>query len=269
LAGKSWSRKWKFTTGQPGPNVESAAKSVVARLNHFRMNAGLLKVMLDEGLSRGCQSHAEYLAKNADTLIKTMASVNDEDPNLPWFTADGLRTARRSYVFSNAPVPSMQIDDLLATFSSRVVLLDPNLQRIGFGAAHDIGRGWRCVLDPNGGRGAGRVVLFPAPDQRDTPILGFDRLDAGEAKPGFPITVTFPERSVVRNAQATLMDAEKKEVAFALVSPERPLNDQQPRNVVGVYPLAPLRAGHSYRVNLSAIVNGKEWRQAWQFTTAK
>src|SRR5260370_21606211 len=73
--------------------------------------------------------------------------VNDEDVNLPGFTREGLRSAQQSMVFTNAPTPFFQVDDLMATFSSRVYLLDPRLQRIGFGCFHDVGRGWRCVLD--------------------------------------------------------------------------------------------------------------------------
>lgn len=55
--------------------------------------------------------------------------------------------SRRSDVLSNTPTPLTQIDDLMATFSRRVYLLDPTLRRVGFGTAQEIGKGWRCVLD--------------------------------------------------------------------------------------------------------------------------
>jgi len=269
LAGKPWEKKWKFTTIEAGLSTEAATRVVVDRLNAFRAQAGLGAVTLDEVLSRGCQLHSEYLAKNADALIKSKASVNDEDPQLPWFTAEGLRASKQSLVFTNAPTPVMQIDDLMATFTARMLLLDPNLQRVGFGCAHDVGRGWRCVLDPNGGRGDARILLYPAPKQEDVPLLGFDRIDDAKGPLGFPITVTFPQRSVVRNAAASLTDAADGNVALFLSSPEKPLNAKQQRNTIGVHPLEPLQAGKSYAVTVSAVVNGKEWRQSWQFTTAK
>lgn len=267
VVGKAWEKKWTFTTGISGPSPDAAIKSVIERINHYRALAGVPGAVSDESLSRGCQLHAEYLAKNADALLKSKASVNDEDPELPWFTAEGLKSARQSFVFSNAPTPVMQIDDLMATFTSRVVVLDPNLQRIGFGAAHDVGRGWRCVLDPNGGRGDGRIVVYPAPQQTDVPLLGYDQFEQAKGKIGFPVTVAFPQRAVVRNAQATLMDGDKS-IDFVLSSPEKPFDKSQ-RNVVSIHPLMSLQVGRTYAVTVSAIVNGKEWRQSWQFVTVK
>jgi hypothetical protein len=250
-------------------SVKDAARRMIDRINHMRVQAGLGTVGLDDDLSRGCQFHAEYLVKNADLLMKRKAPVKDEDLQLPGFTAEGLKAARQSLVFSNAPTPVMQIDDLMATFSLRIDLLDPNLQRVGIGCAHDVGRGWRCVLDPYGGRGDGRIHLYPVPQQTDVPLLGFDRLDAGKSQPGFPITVAFPHRSIVRNVQAALKDGGGMDVDVAISSPEKPLNERLQQNIVGVHPLAALQAGQTYAVTVSAIVNGKEWRQSWSFTTQK
>ena len=269
VAGKAWEKKWKFTTQDAGLSAEKAARAVVDRFNQYRSRAGLSDVALDEALSRGCQLHAEYLAKNADVLAKTKASVNDEDPELPWFTAEGLRSARQAFVFTNAPTPVMQIDDLMATFTSRVFLLDPALQRIGFGAAHDVGRGWRCVLDPNGGRGDARIILYPAPNQDNVPLLGFDSIAGAKNKPGFPITVTFPQRAMVGNVQASLEDARKNSLDVSVSTPEKPLVDKLQRNTVAVHPLEILQPGQIHHVTVSAIINGKEWRKSWQFTTTK
>ncbi|MBI1832591.1 MAG: DUF4339 domain-containing protein [Planctomycetes bacterium] len=267
-AGKTWQQKWKFTTGEGGPSAAAATQMVLDRLNHYRATAGLNRVTLDEAQARGCQLHAEYLAKNADILIQRKAPVNNEDENLPGFTREGLRAALQSDVFSNAPIPTTQIDDLMATFTRRVYLLDPNLQRIGFGCYHDIGRGWRCVLDVNGGRGDSRIVVFPAPNQEDVPIIGFDAIADAKGDPGFPITVVFPRQTSLRNVQAVLSDAGDKDVPIVVSSPERPLNPKLQRSIIGVHPLAALRPGQTYSITISAIANGKEWRQTWRFTTS-
>jgi uncharacterized protein YkwD len=269
LGDKAWDKKWKFTTGEGGLSVPTATRLVVDRLNQYRAKAGLSAIVLDEKLSYGCQLHAEYLARNAEVLLKKNASVNDEDVNLPGFTREGLRSAQQSMVFTNAPTPVFQVDDLMATFSSRVYLLDPRLQRIGFGCFHDVGRGWRCVLDVNRGRGDSRVVVYPAPKQEDVPATGFDLIKDAQGSPGFPISVTFPPQMKLGKAQAALKDADDKDVDFLLSTPEKPLNAKFQRGIIGIHPLAPLQAGRVYSVTVSVIVNGTEWRKNWQFTTAK
>jgi hypothetical protein len=207
--------------------------------------------------------------RNADVLQKRKASVNDEDPLLPGFTAEGLTAAGASLVFTNAPTPVMQIDDLMATFANRVYLLDPQIARIGFGCAHDVGRGWRCVLDINRGRGGAPITVFPAPKQSDVPLVGFDQVPAAKGSVGFPITVLFPSHAILRNAQAILVDGNNKDVNVWVSSPQTPLNARLQRTIVGVHPLEPLEPGMSYTVRISVIVNGSEWRQSWPFTTAK
>jgi uncharacterized protein YkwD len=269
LAGKAWEKKWKFTTGEGGLTVPEATRIVIDRLNQYRTQAGLGKIVQDEKLSYGCQLHAEYLAKNAEVLLKKNAPVNDEDVNLPGFTREGLQAAQQSDVFTNAPTPVTQVEDLMATFSRRVHLLDPNLQRIGFGCYHDIGRGWRCVLDVNRGRGAARVVVFPAPKQEDVPTIGFDSLKESKGVPGFPISVVFPRQANVGKAQAVLKDANDKEVDILISTPEKSLTANPQRGIVGVHPLEPLQAGSAYTVTVAVVVDGFEWRQEWQFTTAK
>lgn len=267
LAGKAWEKSWKFTTGDER-SVETARREVLERVNHFRAIAGLGAVALDETQTRGCQLHAEYLAKNADILSKRKAPVSDEDPELPGFTAEGRLAARQSQVFTNAPVPVLQIDDLIGASITRQALLDPSLQRVGIGCANDVGRGWRCVFDPNGGRGESRILLYPGPKQVDVPLVGHDRIESAK-NPGFPISVIFPRNASVRKAEAVFTDAANKDVDVRISSPEKPLHPTLQRSTIGVHPLEPLRPGQTYSVTVAALVNGKEWRQTWQFTTAR
>ncbi|MSU78778.1 MAG: DUF4339 domain-containing protein [Gemmataceae bacterium] len=268
LDGKPWQKKWAFTTDDSGLSVAAAKKQVLDRLNRYRTEAGLPAVEANETLGRGCQLHAEYLVKNTDQILKMNGSVNDENPLLDGFTAEGAHAARQSDVFSNAPTPLTQIDDLMATFMRRVYILDPELQSIGFGCAHDIGRGWRCVLDLHGGRGNSRVIVYPARDQENVPTVGYDHIDGVKGNPGFPISVIFPRLAKLNNAQAVLVDADKNNVDVRVTSPEQPLNEKLQRSIVGIHPLAMLRPNHIYTVTLSVLVDGAEWRQMWQFKTA-
>jgi uncharacterized protein YkwD len=268
LAGKAWEKKWKFTTGDGGPSVADATRQVLDRLNRQRVGVGLNAIELDKDLSRGCQLHADYLVKNADAIAKKNASVNEEDQNLPGFTLDGRRSAQQSHVFTHAPAPVVQIDDLMAS-ASRVHLLDPNLQRIGFGCAHDIGRGWRCVLDLKAGRGESRVVAYPAADAADVPLVGFDRLPDVAGRPGFPISIVFPQRAKLGDVQAVLKDGSGNNVDIHVSSPAKPLDKERQRNIVGIHPVKSLEPRMQYSITVSVIVDGSEWRQTWQFTTKK
>ena len=195
LAGKAWEKKWSFKTGESGISKLQATRLVLERLNQARAHAGLGSVVNDEKLSQACQLHADFLVKNADSMLRQKASVNDEDPLLPGFTAEGVRAARRSDVFTDVPVPTMQIDDLLATFTRRVYLLDPNLQSVGFGCADDVaglalrsGSPWRsrrwacdplsgtqsreCALDQRGAHRGSQGCRAWLPDYRDFPQAG-------------------------------------------------------------------------------------------------
>ncbi len=267
-AGKPWERKWKFRTSSQGASDSKLSELQIERINFYRQKAGLATVVLDPQLSKGCQAHAEYLVKNSEELTKRKLSLNSEEPSLPGYTAEGLLASRRSDVLSNTPSAITQIDDLMATFSRRVYLLDPTLRRVGFGTAQEVGKGWRCVLDMIGGRGEERVILFPAPKQEGVPLVGGDRLsDVSEIRTGFPITVTFPARLTVRSAQAILTDADGKEVDIHLSSPERPLHAPLQRNTICVHPRVVLLPASTYSITVSAVVAGREWRQTWQFTT--
>lgn len=263
LAGRPWQKDWTFTTGDGGISSAAAKKAVLDRINHHRALAGLAPASADPTLSRGCQFHADYLMQNRLALAKSKFSPNDEDPLLPGYTAEGLRASRQSDVFTDAPTPIIQIEDIMSTFSRRVYLLDPALQRIGYGCAHDIGRGWRCVLDLNGGRGDSRIILFPAPNQTDVPTAGLD------PSRGFPISISFPNRTLPQNAQAVLTDAAGKSVQIAVSTPQTPLLPAQPPSTVAILPTAALQPGQTYSITAAAIINGSEWRQTWQFTTRR
>jgi hypothetical protein len=148
-------------------------------------------------------------------------------------------------------------------------LLDPQITRIGFGCSHDIGRGWRCVLDINRGRGGAPTIVYPSPKQANVSLVGFDEIPVAKGNAGFPISVVFPLQAKLRNAQAILVDGNNKDVNVWVSSPQTPLNARLQRTTIGVHPLEPLEPGMSYTVTISVIVDGSEWRQSWPFTTAK
>jgi hypothetical protein len=89
------------------------------------------------------------------------------------------------------------------------------------------------------------------------PTVGFDK-----SSPGFPISVHFPAHATLQVMQKALLkgpEGKETELAANLL-----------QNVVSVQPLAPLQPGTEYSVTVAVIVNGtSEWRETWQFTTAR
>jgi uncharacterized protein YkwD len=263
-----WQKSWQFTTGTAGPTPAKAAARTLERLNAARTAAGLSVMTADPLLSRGCQAHAEYLVRNAALINAKKIGTNDEDPKLSGFTAEGKQSAHQSYILSRAPDPQALADEIMGSVSWRAYLLDPRLRRLGLGFSNDLGRGWRCVLDPFGGRGGDQVVRYPAPDQEAVPCAGVERAPGQTTVLGYPISVTFPPQVKLLGGNGTLTDAEGTTIETILSTPEQPLDPAQPpRSTVCLYPRTPLRSAQTYQVTLSAVTNGKQWRQSWQFTT--
>src|SRR5262245_24588073 len=148
------------------PAADTAA---VERLNAYRKAAGLAPVEQDADLSKGCQAHARYLAQNIAQLNKGLR-IDDEDPALPGFSEDGRRAAKASFSAFDRKDPAAPIYRWMAALFIRLNLLDPELRRVGWGAAQDAGKGWVVVLDLFRGKGSTQVVVYPADGQKDVPV---------------------------------------------------------------------------------------------------
>jgi uncharacterized protein YkwD len=126
-------------------------EKILAQLNTVRREAGLPLVRLDAELSRGCRSHACYLARNAINPLTHGMAIHKEDASLPGATPEGVRAANKA-VIAVLLDPGTCLENWMATLYHRIPLLAPNLQRIGFGHARMEGRKWVCVLDTGNGR---------------------------------------------------------------------------------------------------------------------
>lgn len=267
--GEKFKRIWSFTTGKAGPNAGDAVQQAVDRFNLGRTAAGLPAVTLDVDLSKACQAHADYLVRNATRRGDPKVSVNDESPGDPGFTEMGQAAARRSDIFSLAPSPTSQIDDLFGSLHRRSFALDPRLRRIGLGCTNDVGVGWVNVLDLSSGRDVGEPVVFPKDGQKNVPIVGNDRLPRRENEAGFPITVSFPSRPVTNEVEATLRTVAGKAVDVAVFAGDTPIDAKHPQpNVIVVVPREPLSPGTGYVVSIRAKVDGAAWMKNVRFATA-
>src|SRR5262249_19221665 len=108
-------------------------------------------VTLDDTLSRGCRRHANYVARNLDNPKVQGLGVHDEDTTLPGATAEGAK-AGKAAVSAIISDPLDSVDGWLATLDHRIPILDPLLQRVGYGQdLHPI-KGWVTVMDAGNGR---------------------------------------------------------------------------------------------------------------------
>ena len=258
-------------TGQERERSAARIDAFLTRLNHCRRQCGLKEVSLSAELSDGCADHARYLARNVSPQEAAPQTVYRQDPANPEFSNAGDKTARVALV--NYAEPEHALDRWIGRLFSRAQLLDPSLEQVGVGFAQNSLGAWVCVANPVHGRRddapAAGAFLYPAPNQREVPCIGFDRIDEAKGPAvGFPISVIFPRQTIVRDVRATLTDEDGATVDVRVSTPEQPLNAKLQGKTVALHPLRPLQAGHSYGVVLTATVNGVEWQQSWQFTTA-
>ncbi len=159
------------------------------------------------------------------------------------------------------------IDELLAEPPSRLRLLDLDLARVNLGAGLVLG-----VAPP----GQTSIILYPADGQKDVPP-GFPGNEVPDPVPlakdkvaGYPLTVTFPAGTRLRQATGRLLDADGQEVPAWFSSPETPANPQF-KNYQGttlcIIAKDLLQYGATYKVEMSANSNGQAWSRRWTFST--
>ena len=149
-----------------GPNPAHAAVPAdsdwLGWLNLYRSMAGVGPVTEDGTLSAGDRLHARY-------LIEEGVLTHDEDPSSPWYTPDGAAAGHQSniaYVGGGAATGRQFLDVWMRAPFHEVGLLDPKLQRVGFGTFSN-GAVTAGALNVEAGRGAvppGTTfpVVFPA-----------------------------------------------------------------------------------------------------------
>lgn len=254
--------------------------AIVARLNHYRKAAGLEPVHLDPKLSKGCQAHADYVARNLGDGPITIA-VHKEESGKPGYTKEGDEAGRRS-VIKFAPVKNPGggagvMDTFIHSLYHRKDPLHPDLMGIGVGVAKS-DRFMIYVVGCPAGYKASREVVYPADGQKAIPLT----LAKGEVpnpvppegrkrKVGYPITAAFAYAAKIKGAKVVLTDAAGKEVKGWVSSPEVPANKEWPTNsaTICIIPKQPLEPDTVYKVRMSATVNGKKWEKSWRFTTVK
>jgi uncharacterized protein YkwD len=281
VGGAAWHYEGTFTTGRgpadPGAapaDRAATARAVLAQVNGYRKEAGLPAVTLDAGLSRGCQAHADYLVRNEDQPSTQGLGGHDEDPKLPGYSEAGQKAGKAADIAFDVE-PLAAVPAWMASLFHRLPLLDPELRRVGFGAARGERSGWVVVVDVTSGRGSDRPVFCPADGQKDVPTAyhAGERPDpipeSKDRKAGFPVSVQFPRGARVQDAAARLTDAAGRDVPAWVLTPEKTVDRDLQRNSVCLIAGQPLRPATTYAVSVTARVDGADWKETWKFTTRK
>lgn len=259
----------KLPTGKeelapPAIPLEEQLATFVARLNVLRQGAKLPTIVIDADLSRGCQAHADYIAKNRyHPRLTGPGAFQIEDPDLPGYTAEGRKAALASFTILSEPLAAL--DHWASRVINRPPLLQPELERIGLGAARTERGEWITVFDSTRGH-AVPTVAFPAAGQKNVPLT-FSGGPEAEADAGFPVSLQFPQTKSPIAVNAFLADERGNRIPILLSTPEDPLPGVRRPGLIGMIPKQPMAPKSVYKASVEAKVDGMPFKKEWQFTT--
>lgn len=250
------------------------------QLGAYRASAALGALTVDPQWSADAERHAAYTV-NEDSL------GHFQRPTSPWFTVAGDQAARNGNVMATgrAATDAYAIDLWMQGPFHALGILDPRLERTGFGVSRDARGRFRmaATLDVIRGRtrpssAASWPVIWPA-DGRQVPIgvyTGNEYPDplapcrGYEAPTGLPILAQFGSGSgnPVVTASRLLRDDEPvehcvyTESTYASADPKAQAFGRAvlaSRDAVVLVPRAPLLEGPAYRVSLTVDGATHEW----------
>ena len=251
-------------------------------VNFYRDTACLPHVAEDPAMSDGDQKHARYIVKN-DIL------QHDEDPANPWYTPEGRTAAQQSNLAASTSASASDewaFDTWMQAPFHAVGLLDPKLERVGYGSYHESDGGLQTGVGVNviAGRNYAATSAYPViwPAQGMTVPI---RLHWGESPspltscPGYqspsglPVIVQFGAGDVTPVVNASSFSNQGASLEHCVFTEEtytHPDSAQQSlgrsilnsRDAVVLIPRQPLLAGQTYTPSLT--VNGETY--TWSFT---
>ncbi len=264
---------------QSSAELEALRAGTLERINAIRSMAGLEPVTLDAELSRGAQEHALYLIKNK---VDSRADVHTQDQRLPGASAAGFKAAQAAVIMERVP-PTDAISFHLSTLFHRLPLVAPGLKTIGIGAAKGDPWVWASVIDVQSGLQSSRwkeAVWVPGNRGTNIPTtFGLARPGlvvhespnplGNDLSAGYPITVSFPAGTRIADVNFVLTGPGGP-LPLYVFWPEKPPAGVGPEYMMhsaAAIPQDPLSINTRYRAVLQAMVNGKPYEAAIEFTT--
>jgi len=257
------------------------AQRALAVVNATRQAAGLPAVQLDPQLSAAAAAHSFYWLFNQARPSQQGLGIHGETPGTPGFTAAGIYDRDHAYGWSGGAVgedithtgsPEAAVHDWVDSVYHRFPILRPDLRFIGYADASMLSLPIEDMEFGFGGASAAPAapVRYPGAGQSGVPAIFVDNelpdpVPAGAARvTGYPVTVTFDPRSMVRMSSFTLTGPGGGAVPLVAVQPPSAATD----NSAFLLPSAPLTAGARYTAHIVATVDGVGYDSVWSFTVA-
>ena len=273
------------TQENAGPTSSGdVASDGLAWINYRRTQAGLQTVTREAQLDRAAAAHAAYQQLN--NLI-----THDEDPSRPGFTGvtaterlraagyplDTQAQADGEVIAATAEADGFAAaEGLLGAIYHRYLMLEPRFDLAGAGDAHrGGGYYWLNVnfvaLRSSAGQPAGRVVVWPLPDQRSVrtrvssdqetpdPVAGRDTV-------GYPVSVHAPLGTRLLVSRFTIRE-QGGQVALKTAQLDSSSDRDTPPSAAAIIPLTRLRSGVLHEVEFAGSVDGVPVERRWSFTT--
>lgn len=267
----------------PLATAASSPHTWISQLNFYRKMANLAEVTEDKSLSKATKKHAQYLVKNEE-------SGHSETPGKPGYSPEGAAAAKKSNVHT-AGYPEKEADPVDSWMEApfhALHLLNPGLQKVGFGMATDSTppTASAAVLDIfSAPQSVPKNVTYPIFFPRDGAYMPRDFHSSETPSPltscpgfgtssGAPIMVQFGSGSVTPVVTASSFKQNgvvKKHCVIHETNYKNPKGSEQAlgRQILDKYdavvimPKDKLVFGSDYEVSLT--VNGKTY--TWSFTT--
>ncbi len=265
-----WGFKAIVTFKKPDYSVQRREEygAALKQLNAWRAELGSDPVELDMELSVACEKHCLYCSMNGST--------HHEERMKPGYSKDGERAGRRSELVQ-ATTMKQAFNHWLDSFYHRIVMLRPDLQKVGMGLVS----GFACVDTRSGltNKSFGPYA-WPPDGATAVPVgwnIGESPSPLGESEPftvkeamawGYPITLTFSE-SAIEQVKAELRDTNGNVQKIFLSTPEKPGNKKVADNLNTVFLMrrSKLSSKTTYVVTVDCQYRGKPYHKQWQFTT--
>ncbi len=270
----------RTATPVPGPTT-----SWLTYVNYYRTMAKLPAVTENMGWSAGAWKHARYIAKN-DVLQHTEENSNQ------WYSREGLLAAQASDIVASNDINAgfvYAVDAWMQAPFHAVGVLDPALQRVGFGIYNEAGGTMQMGAALDVARGTGAIssaVSFPVAWPGEGATVP-QRLFWGEnpnpltscpgysAPAGLPIILQIGAGELTPKVTAHSFKEGTRSLEHCIFDETNYRNPDAAAQSVGravlnardaivIIPRSPLRAGATYTVSVTA--NGAT--TTWAFSVA-
>lgn len=198
-------------SGQPNTNVSAgsapstdettlaapSSESWLARINYYRVMAGLDRASRDSKMSDGDVKHARYMVKNYVGRTDLGLDMHREDKHNQWYTAEDSMAGLTSDVIPPGGIEltdKQAIDLWVAGPFHRLPILNPSLKEAGFGSYSEDGESAMALQLREPSALEHSAAFKPAPRSY---IMPAQRIDDDQSRESAQRAVEFPPANAI------------------------------------------------------------------------